>query len=411
MCDKDKNRPPEDDAVFERAAKAVADADILLVVTGAGFSADSGLAVYNDVAGVEAYQLRMLEYGDICQPRHLDDDPELFYGFWGQCFNDYRNTKPHEGYDILARWRKDKIQSKISKTIQDKVRHKATIRSTFEEIETVKLTPYEVEDVAAGSFFSFTSNADGHFYDYFPAQEIHDCHGNVELWQCSDRDCESGIWRAPLDQAFIVDKETMLAPQVVTDNKREATVEMAKREEGNGNSGNGTARIGQTKGKGDRAHCLQHMPAGLDQTGWNMPEKGNWPRCGHCGALARPGIFMFGDFGWKYDMAQNARWELWREAVLELVENTTKDTDDPPIQVCVLEIGCGVRVATCRNVAESAVEEVLQKGGDATLVRVNPDYPEEAEGLEFQENTVSIRSGGLFTLEKMNEAIQCIENR
>ena len=23
-------------------------------------------------------------------------DPELFYGFWGTCYNDYRDTEPHE---------------------------------------------------------------------------------------------------------------------------------------------------------------------------------------------------------------------------------------------------------------------------------------------------------------------------
>ena len=153
------------------------------------------------------------------------------------------------------------------------------------------------------------------------------------------------------------------------------------------------------------------MPAGLDQTGWNMPENGNWPHCGHCGALARPAIFMFGDFGWKYDMAQNARWELWRETVLELVDKTTtNDTDDPPIKICVLEMGCGVRVATCRNVAERMVEDVLKRGGEATLVRVNPDFPEAAEGLEFQENTVSIRCKSKFALEKMNKVIQRVAN-
>ena len=272
-----------DDAVFERGAKAIADADILLVVTGAGFSADSGLAVYNDVAKVEAYQLRLLEYSDISQPKWLDDDPKLFYGFWGQCFNDYRSTKPHEGYDILVQWRKEKIKSKISKIIQAKVRHKATIRRTFEEVETVKLTPYTVEDVAAGSFFSYTSNADAHFYDYFPAQEIHDCHGNVELWQCCDRDCESGIWRAPLDHTFVVDKETMLAPEFVPNSKSEDNRKGEEGEEENGDDdSNRTSCIGHTKGKGDH---LQYMPAGLDQTGWNMPENGNWPHCAHCNTV------------------------------------------------------------------------------------------------------------------------------
>ena len=89
-------------------AKALHSADILLVVTGAGFSADSGLAVYRDVAQVPAYQRLGVSYQDLCQPHWLQNAPSLFYGFWGQCFNDYRNTKPHPGYNIIAQWRNDK---------------------------------------------------------------------------------------------------------------------------------------------------------------------------------------------------------------------------------------------------------------------------------------------------------------
>ena len=40
--------------MIEAAAAAIATADVLLVTTGAGWSADSGLAVYKDVADVPA---------------------------------------------------------------------------------------------------------------------------------------------------------------------------------------------------------------------------------------------------------------------------------------------------------------------------------------------------------------------
>ena len=88
----------------QRAALAIQQADILLVATGAGWSADSGLAIYRDVADVAAYHERDLTYRDICQPDWLDRDPELFYGFWGGCYNDYRNVTPHEGYRIIQKW-------------------------------------------------------------------------------------------------------------------------------------------------------------------------------------------------------------------------------------------------------------------------------------------------------------------
>ena len=93
------------DESVRRAAAAIAQADVLLLLTGAGWSADSGLAVYKDVADVQAYKDRDLTYANICEPRWLEEDPELFYGFWGRCFNEYRDTKEHEGYHIVKRWR------------------------------------------------------------------------------------------------------------------------------------------------------------------------------------------------------------------------------------------------------------------------------------------------------------------
>jgi len=85
------------DSNCRRAAEAISNANCFLLATGAGFSADSGLAVYKDIANVPAYHKRKLTYADICQTHWIKDDPEIFYGFWGTCFNDYRETKPHQG--------------------------------------------------------------------------------------------------------------------------------------------------------------------------------------------------------------------------------------------------------------------------------------------------------------------------
>ena len=90
---------------IRRAGAAIAQADVMLLATGAGWSADSGLAVYKDIADVPAYHDRGLTYHDICEPHWLDKEPALFHGFWGSCFNDYRGTTPHDGYAIVRRWR------------------------------------------------------------------------------------------------------------------------------------------------------------------------------------------------------------------------------------------------------------------------------------------------------------------
>ena len=55
------------------AARQIHDADILLVITGAGFSADSGLATYLDVADIETYSSKGWKYRDLCRPPAFSD--------------------------------------------------------------------------------------------------------------------------------------------------------------------------------------------------------------------------------------------------------------------------------------------------------------------------------------------------
>jgi len=388
--------------LFERAAQAIVDADVLLLVTGAGWSADSGLAVYNDLASVPAYNQRGLTYGDVCQPKWMEQEPGLFYGFWGQCFTDYRTTKPHEGYGIMARWRKDKNETSVSNLIRSRTKDKMTAdrpSRPFEEVrseETIRRhTPYDVVGEPAGAFFAFTSNADAHFYDHFPAQEIHDCHGSVELWQCSDSECDSGIWRAPTDFEFVVDKTTMLAPP---------TKEVAQKEEADEGPlstkddeiAANVSCIGHVHGQGQRTNLLQNMPSPTNPNGWYVEENGNWPKCGACHSLARPAIFMFGDFCWKYDMAQSSRWDVWWEAVVDL-------SQDENIKVCVVEVGCGERIPTCRNTSEQMVLDVLEKGGEAKLVRINPEDPSSSPNEVVAGHLMEIKSRGLRAIQHIDQ--------
>ena len=354
----------------KEAATKLVEADVLLAVTGAGFSADSGLATYDCVANIDAYRSKGWRYRDLCTPlvytdfssldndeegcklkseecdpdevdlnnteddttqqnaslsnNSCDDDaadkcknklsgteqindennslqgsfnnsdfksnnnsdsdsevhfdrsvlpkpdnihhPQWFYGFWGQCFNDYRRVGPHDGYDIVARWAHDKnhvhnkqtkdvdIESVVERGGEEAVVAKQ-IRSMIKELEKgddddddnsccsgENDEPYYVSDERAGAFYLFTSNVDAHSFDVFQSHEIRECHGNVELWQChnfacgtndssmqndddddDDKSCivedkskQKGwgrrLWRIPDDHKFIVSQETMAAP-------------------------------------------------------------------------------------------------------------------------------------------------------------------------------------------------------
>ncbi|KAL7540147.1 hypothetical protein ACHAXR_009914 [Thalassiosira sp. AJA248-18] len=291
------------DIYCQQAAQKIYDADVLLVVTGAGFSADSGLATYADVADIEAYRSRGWSYRGLCKPptfadfsclgigkdgeenaatmvkavdgkqndamhngngtelekmeckndsdsgndsdndyhRELyyrehniaklpdEDDidhPKYFYGFWGQCCNDYRRVKPHEGYDIVARWgrdknyvsKKDHDHESASGVDEDSVskneNHEGNTSVAAHELRNIthvleqgggddsdssesfhfkeddEEEPYYVSpNERAGAFFVFTSNVDAHSFDVFGSHEIRECHGNVELWQCHNFAC------------------------------------------------------------------------------------------------------------------------------------------------------------------------------------------------------------------------------
>ena len=357
----------------QKAAKKIHSADVLLVVTGAGFSADSGLATYIDVADIDAYRTKGWQYRDLCKPptfstfvnneeeeeeEEEDDDdvdniqhdagdtrvvepsnfahktgeevrdngennatgevsdvqlkhpphndekrmdidegsddhdedmmftfcqqpealpfpnedsirhPQFFYGFWGQCCNDYRRVKQHEGYDILAQWGKEKNQdsNEVAQEIRNitQMLEQGAIQrdsDSSDDSESFQLKegdedePYYVSPTQrAGAFFVFTSNVDAHSYDVFPSHEIRECHGNVELWQCHNFACGTNdttledrgslgeiegtemkesqqqkcdgyenkqrtqkwqrrLWRLPMDHQFVVDCNTMQAPR------------------------------------------------------------------------------------------------------------------------------------------------------------------------------------------------------
>lgn len=94
---------------YEHVAELISHCKFLLVACGAGFSADSGLPVYSDVANINSYKQLGLTYHDLARPSIMlngenEDDAQLFFGFWGHCSNMYRETEPHEGYRIIKKW-------------------------------------------------------------------------------------------------------------------------------------------------------------------------------------------------------------------------------------------------------------------------------------------------------------------
>lgn len=158
------------DSQIERAARAIASADALLIGAGAGMGVDSGLPDFRGNKGFwrayPSFQGRSFE--NLSNPIWFKSAPSEAWAFYGQRMNLYRDTTPHRGFEILRRWGESK----------------------------------------PSQYFVFTSNVDGHFQKAgFDSERVLECHGSIHHLQCS-APCAWDIWPAD-DVALEVDLETM----------------------------------------------------------------------------------------------------------------------------------------------------------------------------------------------------------
>ncbi|ETV85272.1 hypothetical protein, variant [Aphanomyces astaci] len=312
-------------AAVASAAEKILRADILLVAVGAGFSADSGLPVYKDIADVLAYHQLGVDYQDLCDPYWIYDDISIFLGFWGESFNQYRNTTPHAGYDILKRWK----QRLTCQLIKDKLANNNPTNTT------------------TSPFFVFTSNVDSHCTRVFAKNEVYDVHGNTDHWQCAGSKeksppCCNDTWTLPPAFRFDVDHRTMLVHDT-------------------------------------SSPLLQ---------------------CPRCKGPGRPNVLMFRDKHWIPNDAAADRYHAWEDAVEDVLQQ------HPSKRLVVLEIGCGTRVETVRENNEELVQAVLESGGQATLIRVNPEVEDEDDSELSYPHLLSIHATGLATLQAIDHVIQ-----
>lgn len=136
--------------------------------------------------------------------------------------------------------------------------------------------------------FVFTSNVDAQFQKAgFSESRVVECHGSIHFLQCLEQ-CSDGIWPAH-----------DLTPDVDEENCR----------------------------------IVSEMP-----------------RCINCGALARPAILMFNDWGWAEGRTrlQSANFTTWRRRTKRPV---------------VIEVGAGSAIATVRHFSHSQ---------EAPISRINP---------------------------------------
>jgi len=169
--------------------------------------------------------------------------------------------------------------------------------------------------------FVFTSNVDGQFQRAgFDPERILECHGSIHHLQCTAR-CNDEITKAhPFE--VLVDEETFRASPPL-------------------------------------------------------------PSCPMCGALARPNVLMFGDWGWQPGRTtdQERRFADW-----------VGELDDA--RLTIVEVGAGTAVPTVRMTSEK-----LARRPGATLIRINIREPQVPGGH------IGLPLGGLEALREIEERL------
>ncbi len=145
---------------IKRARQIIDDADALLITAGAGMGVDSGLPDFRGNSGFwKAYPpIAKLgkSFSQMANPQWFVENPRLAWAFYGHRLNLYRQTVPHNGFNML--------------------------------LEVGKRKKY--------GYFVFTSNVDGQFQKAgFDDTSIEECHGSIHHFQCI-KPCSHNIWNA-----------------------------------------------------------------------------------------------------------------------------------------------------------------------------------------------------------------------
>lgn len=162
--------------LIRQAAEVVRAAEVLVITAGAGMGVDSGLPDFRGNQGFwqayPPYARLGISFVECANPEHFERDPAFGWGFYGHRTNLYRDTVPHEGFQIIRRW----------------------------------------IDQKAAPYFVVTSNVDGLFQKAGYAEEqTLEVHGSIHWLQCSSP-CGDAIW--PNNEQIPVDETTMRAGHI-----------------------------------------------------------------------------------------------------------------------------------------------------------------------------------------------------
>jgi len=143
--------------MLEKIKDAIADAESILVLAGAGMSVDSNLPTYRGKEGFwnayPLYKALRKNYASMMSSNGLNQDAHFAWGFFAHQYKIYKNAHPHQGYLNL--------------------------------LKLCAMKKY---------FFVVTTNVDGLFLKSgYPQIRLHEAHGSIHKLQCNTP-CHREAW-------------------------------------------------------------------------------------------------------------------------------------------------------------------------------------------------------------------------
>ena len=371
---------------FKRAALALHEADYLLVLAGAGMSADSGLGTYETMPS---------RYREFCDPARLATQSTLeeFSSFWKAFALQYASTKPHEGYSIIDRWCHGQKLKRLSLTMHN---------GDFPLTSDKRIIP--TNRFPDNKWWVYTSNVDGHFrrFQSFhcrqPKDDFANCYNNV----CEIHGC-AGEFRCSCGIGYF-DREKFPRMGTLWERWNECV-----------------KRIRLSEGCETNTETLKELQERQSKASGSQ---NCLPSCRDCKGLPlRPNVLMFNDTDENVlasiqDHRRN--YQDW-EAMVE------SKVCDPVINanLVLVEIGCGTNVPAVRIESEEVLADTLdglnlvgdsfgggstssaKSKGSVTLLRINSkEAGTQQESL--LPHVVSIYENSLSALQKIDKELDLI---
>jgi NAD-dependent SIR2 family protein deacetylase len=114
------NNTLSDDKSIQSAAYSLEKARCVLILTGAGMSADSGIPTFRDNGGFwnnfRPFAEKGLNPVDLASPRMFRKKPEYAWAFYEWRRRNILDNKPHSGFTIINKWMNELFQQSFIQT-------------------------------------------------------------------------------------------------------------------------------------------------------------------------------------------------------------------------------------------------------------------------------------------------------